>query len=854
VFRGCGGAVFFWNDCKVKNCNFTNNTANKAGAVYIFLMDDFVGEGTVTNCNFINNKVEGYGNVHGGAIYFEYYISNLNINANFINNTAEYGVGGAIYFNGNVSDSTINGTYTNNSAIQGGAIYFNSSVSGSNIGGIYTNNTATNDGGANYFNGNVSDSNITGTYTNNKVIACGGANHFHSSVSNSTVTGIYINNTVVQWGGANYFNEYVSGSTITGTYTNNTATNAVGGANHFQGTVSGSTINGTYTNNSAIQGGANFFRDVLGSTVTGTYTNNNATDFGGANYFLTSVSNSTVTGIYINNTVEQWGGANYFLDMVSGSNIGGIYTNNKATWNGGAIYFWDASDSNITGTYINNTASNAIICFNEFFGKVLDMQVNNAIFLNNNCTYEISVPNPGIVVKDSWFGNNASNFMNKPTNVNENVTIDNWLFLNATADYSSLLIMDSTNVTFKLYSTDGTDVSDFDNSKLPVVNLILTATNGDVDNATTLDNAVKYTATEGGKGSVTAKIENASYTIYFDIIGLIVSAPDVTKYYKGPERFIVTVTEGDKGLFNKSVNITINGVTYSRTTDEDGTASLNINLNSGEYQVNVAVDGEEVNSTVTVKATIDASDVVKMFRNDTQYSATFLDVNGTPLANTKVSFNINGMIYNRTTDENGTAVMNINLGAGDYIITAANPVTGEMKSNSIKVISLIESSDLTKYYKNDSQFTVRIHSDNGSYVGAGEEVKFNVNGVFYTKKTNETGHATLNINLPQGNYTITTYYKECSQGNSIEVLPILNASDLKMKYRDGSQFKAALVDGQGKAYAGQIVQFNINGMLYNKETDSDGIAKLNINLMPGEYIVTSSYNGFNIANTITISS
>ena len=192
------------------------------------------------------------------------------------------------------------------------------------------------------------------------------------------------------------------------------------------------------------------------------------------------------------------------------------------------------------------------------------------------------------------------------------------------------------------------------------------------------------------------------------------------------------------------------------------------------------------------------------------------------------------------------------MGAGDYIVTATNPVTGEMRSNSIKVISLIESDDLTKYYKNASQFVVRIHSADGGYVGAGEDVTFNINGVFYTRTTNATGHAKLNINLRQGNYTITTYYKNCSQGNEIRVLPILSADDLVMKYRDGSQFKAQLVDGQGKAYAGQSVQFNINGVLYNKVTDNDGVAKLNINLMAGQYIITSSYNGFNTANKITI--
>ena len=334
-----------------------------------------------------------------------------------------------------------------------------------------------------------------------------------------------------------------------------------------------------------------------------------------------------------------------------------------------------------------------------------------------------------------------------------------------------------------------------------------------------------------------------------------ITAENLTKFYKDSEKFTVTVTDAKgQAAPNRTVDITINGVTYKRTTDENGTASLNINLGAGEYPVSVAVDDVVANSTVIVKSTIDASDVIKIFRNDTQYYARFTDANGNILANTNVSFNINGVIYNRTTDANGTAKMNINMAAGDYIVTATNPVTGEMKSNSIKVISLIESDDLTKYYKNASQFVVRIHSADGGYVGAGEDVTFNINGVFYTRTTNATGHAKLNINLGQGNYTITTKYKNCTQSNEIAVLPILSADDLVMKYRDGSQFKAKLVDGLGKAYAGQSVQFNINGVLYNRVTGSDGIAKLNINLMSGEYIITSSYNGFNIANKITISS
>ena len=77
-------------------------------------------------------------------------------------------------------------------------------------------------------------------------------------------------------------------------------------------------------------------------------------------------------------------------------------------------------------------------------------------------------------------------------------------------------------------------------------------------------------------------------------------------------------------------------------------------------------------------------------------------------------------------------------------------------------------------------------------MGAGEEVKFSINGIFYTRTTNATGHVKLNINLIPGNYTVTTYYKDYSQGNTVEILPVIFASDLNMKYPDGSKFEARL--------------------------------------------------------------
>ena len=338
---------------------------------------------------------------------------------------------------------------------------------------------------------------------------------------------------------------------------------------------------------------------------------------------------------------------------------------------------------------------------------------------------------------------------------------------------------------------------------------------------------------------------------------LLIQAPDVEKYYNGTERFVVTVTnfQGNP-VVNQSVNITINGRTYTKNTDENGTASIALGLNSGVYNVTTAIDNNTfVDSVVTILSTVNGTDVVKMYGNATQYYATFLDSEGKYLADgIVVKFNINGVMYERKVSGNkGLAKLNINLPAGEYVITAMNPVTGEKAANNITVLSIItENKDITKFYRNETQYTVKIIGEDGNVVGAGELVTFNVNGVFYTRETDEFGIAKLNINLPPGDYVITAEYKGCKVSNDIKVLSVLTADDISMKYYDGTQFVATLVDGQGKPYAQQTIRFNINGVFYNKVTDSFGQAKLNINLLPGEYIITSSYNGLNTANKITI--
>ena len=327
-------------------------------------------------------------------------------------------------------------------------------------------------------------------------------------------------------------------------------------------------------------------------------------------------------------------------------------------------------------------------------------------------------------------------------------------------------------------------------------------------------------------------------------------ADDLVKYYGEAKNFNARAVNIDSDY----IVFTINNREYRRAL-VNNSASLPINMGPGMYNITSSYPrvNQSVKNTITVFSTIESNDLVKYYKNASQFEVRLLDSNGNHTnSSKKVTFNINGVFYTRQINDDGIARLTLNLNPGQYIITTNNPFTGENKSNVVTVLPYIESHDLVKYYMNDSQFVVRITDEKGNYVGAGEEVTFNINGVFYTRHTNATGHVKLNVNLNPDDYIITTQYGGCSVSNNIKVLSVLNASDLEMSYHDGSKFTVNLLDNAGNPYSNQIVTFNINGVFYNRTTDAYGDAKLNINLQAGEYIITSSYNGSNIANTIII--
>ncbi|MEF2930137.1 MAG: Ig-like domain-containing protein [Methanobrevibacter smithii] len=337
---------------------------------------------------------------------------------------------------------------------------------------------------------------------------------------------------------------------------------------------------------------------------------------------------------------------------------------------------------------------------------------------------------------------------------------------------------------------------------------------------------------------------------------------DFEMYYKNGTKLSGKLLDNNSNpIINQTVSININGMSYNKITDSNGTFGMNINLDPNVYNFTVAYNGSDIynpalkNAKVTILSVIESNDLVKYYRNESQYYATFLDEKGNPIANnTAVTFNINGVFYTQYTNENGTAKLNIQLYPKKYIITAIHP-KGEKKGYTIDVLPTIVSKDLVKYYKNESQYYATFLDKQGNPIANNTAVTFNINGVFYTQYTNENGTAKLNINLNPGNYIITAMHPDGLQtGNNVFVNKTLITYDISQPCNKTgtATFTAEVLDGQGRPLGNASVTFLIAGKVLTKITDEKGIAFINIKAYPGVYTITTTYNGYSVGKTLEI--
>lgn len=186
---------------------------------------------------------------------------------------------------------------------------------------------------------------------------------------------------------------------------------------------------------------------------------------------------------------------------------------------------------------------------------------------------------------------------------------------------------------------------------------------------------VVYNGTDGLYNNVIFDEASANFDINVEYRDVIVAAENMTIASSVGNRFnAVFYDENNVLLTNTNVTFTINGVTYNRTTDANGEAGLNINLNMGTYNITAGYDGGDglkaVNTTYQINVTQGTTRIICTDYNETERGTPFevqlVNLNGVGIANHVVCFHINGVAYYKTTDANGYATLSINLNRGIY--------------------------------------------------------------------------------------------------------------------------------------------------------------------------------------------
>ena len=144
-------------------------------------------------------------------------------------------------------------------------------------------------------------------------------------------------------------------------------------------------------------------------------------------------------------------------------------------------------------------------------------------------------------------------------------------------------------------------------------------------------------------------------------------------------QFKVALTAGKVALAKRTVTLTLDGKTYTKTTDSSGVVSLPINLDVGKYTITYKNKAEsKVNSktgstTITVRertpTTLTWSSGTSFTQGSQSYNLLLKDSSNNALASKTVKLTVNSKTYTATTSKSGYATFTVSLGAGNFAVS-----------------------------------------------------------------------------------------------------------------------------------------------------------------------------------------
>lgn len=355
------------------------------------------------------------------------------------------------------------------------------------------------------------------------------------------------------------------------------------------------------------------------------------------------------------------------------------------------------------------------------------------------------------------------------------------------------------------------------------------------------------TGTVGKTYKLTYKFAGDSYfAAYSGYMNLKVKKPTKivgsnARIVKGAKYSVTLRDSSNKALSKKTVTITFNGKTYTRTTTTKGVVSLVLNVVPGKnYNINYKYAGSSYyapsSKTVSVyiktptKLTNSGSSVGK----GKYYYVTLKDYNGNVLSNKTVVLKYRGKTYKKTTNSKGVVSLKINSAIGyTYKLTYEysgsiyyGSSSGSVNLKTKMATTLTGSSSIIV---KGNAYKVTLKDGNGKALSK-KTVTFVFNGNTYTRTTNSKGVASLTISSQAGktyklsySYAGSSYYNRSSSGNiNLAVKLSTSLKNSGNSIMNNSSYVVTLKDGDGKGISGKTLTFTLDGNTIKNTTDSKG--------------------------------
>lgn len=203
----------------------------------------------------------------------------------------------------------------------------------------------------------------------------------------------------------------------------------------------------------------------------------------------------------------------------------------------------------------------------------------------------------------------------------------------------------------------------------------------------------------------------------------------------------------------------------------------------------------------------------------------------------------------------------LEMSANNAKLESNEKVLSSLTTSSTKEKVTIKAPKVKMRYNDGSKFTLTL-KDKSKKAIKNAKVKITIGLESHTKKTNSKGKISLKLKLDVGKYDVYMKYsgskkhRALIEKSTITVKTTIQSHSLTKYYTNNAAYSCKFYDKMGKLLKNREVKIKLDDKTYSLKTDTRGVAKLDVDLKPGVYMVsaTNPATSQTASNLITVKS